>query len=68
MLQLSEVRAWSPEDPFLYDLKLSLEGPGGIIDQMDSYFGLRSIKLDPPAVLLNGGPVFQRLVLRRTRL
>ena len=63
VLQLSEVRAWSPEDPFLYDLKLSLEGSGGIIDQVDSYFGLRSIKLDPPAVLLNGEPVFQRLVL-----
>jgi len=62
-LQLSEVRAWSPEDPFLYDLKLSLEGADGAIDQADSYFGLRSIKIDPPAVLLNGKPVFQRLVL-----
>jgi len=30
---------------------------------VDSYFGLRSIKIDPPAVLLNGKPVFQRLVL-----
>ncbi len=60
---LSDVRAWSPEDPFLYDLKLSLEGSGKTIDQVDSYFGVRSIKIDPPAVLLNGKPVFQRLVL-----
>ena len=28
-----------------------------------SYFGLRSITLAPPAILLNGKPVFQRLVL-----
>ena len=62
-LRLSEVRAWSPGDPFLYDLKLSLESADGVIDQADSYFGLRSIKLDPPAVLLNDEPVFQRLVL-----
>jgi len=62
-LVLSEVRAWSPEDPFLYDLKLSLEGSSGAIDHVDSYFGVRSIKIDPPAVLLNGKPVFQRLVL-----
>ncbi len=63
VLQLPDVRAWSPEDPFLYDLKLSLEGSSGVMDQVDSYFGMRSIKLDPPAVLLNGKPVFQRLVL-----
>lgn len=62
-INISEVRSWSPEDPFLYDLKLSLEGADGVIDQADSYFGLRSIKIDPPAVLLNGRPVFQRLIL-----
>ncbi|MFC1717981.1 glycoside hydrolase family 2 protein [Candidatus Poribacteria bacterium] len=62
-LEVSEVRAWSPEDPFLYDLKLSLEGGNSVIDQTDSYFGLRSIKIDAPVVLLNGKPVFQRLVL-----
>ena len=58
-IKVSEARPWSPEDPFLYDLKLSLDD----WDQVDSYFGLRSIKIDPPAVLLNGKPVFQRLVL-----
>jgi beta-galactosidase/beta-glucuronidase len=62
-LKISQVRAWSPEDPFLYDLSLSLENGGAAIDQVDSYFGLRSIQIDPPAVLLNGKPVFQRLVL-----
>jgi len=62
-LVIPNVRAWSPEDPFLYDLKLSLEGADGVIDEAESYFGMRSIKIDFPAVLLNGKPVFQRLVL-----
>jgi len=62
-IKLSEVRSWSPEDPFLYDLRLSVESADGIVDEADSYFGMRSIKIDPPAVLINGKPVFQRLVL-----
>jgi beta-galactosidase/beta-glucuronidase len=62
-LKLSEVRAWSPEEPFLYDLKLSLVDGNGTLDQAESYFGMRSIRIDPPAVLLNDRPLFQRLVL-----
>ncbi|HGE71551.1 TPA: beta-galactosidase, partial [Candidatus Poribacteria bacterium] len=34
-----------------------------VIDRVDSYFGMRSIKIENPAILLNGRPVFQRLVL-----
>ncbi|MGQ9608108.1 MAG: glycoside hydrolase family 2 protein [bacterium] len=63
IIQLSDLRKWCPEDPFLYDLKLTLEDNGKVIDSVDSYFGMRSIKIDPPAILLNGKPVFQRLVL-----
>jgi len=63
MIKISDIRAWSPEDPFLYDLKLSLESEGNPVDKVDSYFGMRSVKVVPDAVLLNGKPVFQRLVL-----
>ncbi|MCD6333746.1 MAG: beta-galactosidase [Candidatus Latescibacteria bacterium] len=63
VIELSGVRAWSPEDPFLYDLDLRLEQAGHPVDRVRSYFGLRSIALDPPAILLNGKPAFQRLVL-----
>ncbi len=59
----SEVRAWSHEDPFLYDVTFKLEKEGQILDQVQSYFGLRSIAVRGPAVLLNGKPVFQRLIL-----
>jgi len=62
-LQLAHVRRWEPEDPFLYDLRLTLRDDRGDIDAVDSYFGLRSVALDGPAILLNGRAVFQRLVL-----
>ena len=62
-LELKDIRAWSIEDPFLYDLKFTLENDVITVDSVDSYFGMRSIKIENPAILLNGKPVFQRLVL-----
>jgi beta-galactosidase/beta-glucuronidase len=57
-------RLWSPQDPFLYDLELELvDGEGRVVDSARSYAGLRSVAIDGKAVLLNGEPVFQRLVL-----
>lgn len=63
-LPVAEPRLWSVEDPFLYDVELILEDAGGqAIDTVKSYFGLRSLSWDGPAVKLNGKPVFQRLIL-----
>lgn len=63
-LPVSQVRAWSPGDPFLYDLDVSLLDPSGnALDSVSSYFGLRSLSWQGPAVKLNGKPVFQRLIL-----
>jgi beta-galactosidase/beta-glucuronidase len=62
-LDLSEARAWSPEDPFLYDLEVLLTEGDAVVDRVESYFGMRAVALRPPAIHLNGRPVFQRLVL-----
>ena len=60
----AHVRLWSPEDPHLYDLTLQLlDANGDVLDEATSYAGLRSIAIDGLRVLLNGKPVFQRLVL-----
>ena len=57
-------RRWSPEDPHLYDLSIELiDADGTVIDRARSYAGLRSVAIDGRAVLINGRPVFQRLVL-----
>ncbi|MEU6390607.1 sugar-binding domain-containing protein [Streptomyces sp. NPDC046939] len=57
-------RVWSPADPHLYDLAFEvLDAQGGVVDRVTSYAGLRSVSLDGKRLLLNGEPVFQRLVL-----
>ncbi|MFF9647264.1 glycoside hydrolase family 2 protein [Kitasatospora aureofaciens] len=63
-LPADRVRPWCPEDPHLYTLDLELlDAHGNVVDRAASYAGLRSIAIDGRTVLLNGRPVFQRLVL-----
>lgn len=57
-ITLSELHLWEAGNGRLYDLKLSFGD-----DQVDSYFGMREIRIDGEKVLLNGKPLFQRLVL-----
>jgi beta-galactosidase/beta-glucuronidase len=58
------VRLWHPGEAHLYVITLSLlDENGSIIDQATSYAGLRSVTLDENHILINGKPVFQRLVL-----
>lgn len=62
-LPLSEVHLWDVGKPELYDLRLVLEKDGGAVDEVTGYFGLRTLRWDGKAMLLNGRPVFQRLIL-----
>ena len=59
-----QVRLWGPGHPDLYDLDLRLfDEHGALVDRVASYAGLRSVTLRDRSVLINGEPVFQRLVL-----
>ncbi|ACU61256.1 glycoside hydrolase family 2 sugar binding [Chitinophaga pinensis DSM 2588] len=45
-IPIKEPKLWSPEDPFLYDLKIALtDSKGNVMDEVNSYFGMRDIKL-----------------------
>ncbi|MEC7172964.1 MAG: sugar-binding domain-containing protein, partial [Bacteroidota bacterium] len=62
-LKIDTPQLWSPDNPNLYDLKLILVNPSGaVIDQVDSYFGMRKISLgDHKGVkylFLNNRPLF----------
>lgn len=57
-IKLSEKHLWQPGDGKLYDLKLTFGN-----DMVNSYFGLRDIRLDRFRFLINDKSVFQRLVL-----
>jgi len=62
-LSLDEVRAWSPASPTLYDLYITVTAENGAVDRVGAYFGMRSLALTDRAILLNGEPLYQRLVL-----
>ncbi|HEY0215917.1 MAG TPA: beta-galactosidase [Cellulomonas sp.] len=58
------VHTWSPADPHLYGLDLEIrDAEDRVVDRVRSYAGLRSVAIDGRRLLLNGEPVFQRLVL-----
>jgi hypothetical protein len=57
------LRPWTPEDPALYDIEFSLLHRGRPIDRVSSYFGMRDIEIAGGRILLNGNPLYQRLVL-----
>ncbi|TSJ40241.1 glycoside hydrolase family 2 [Mucilaginibacter corticis] len=45
-LPIKEPKLWSPDNPFLYNLKISLaDAHGKVTDEVKSYFGMRDIKL-----------------------
>jgi len=43
LVGLADARLWSPEDPFLYDMEVTILRGGDVIDGVSSYFGMRKI-------------------------
>ncbi len=63
-IHLDEVVAWSPEDPRLYGLDVTLfDRAGRVADHVMSYFALRTVGVADGRFLLNGEPYIPRLVL-----
>jgi beta-galactosidase/beta-glucuronidase len=47
ILPVSNPELWSPENPFLYDLKISLIRKGETVDEVKGYFAMRKISVNP---------------------
>ena len=62
-LKIADPRAWSPADPFLYDLKLELLEGDRVADSVKSYAGLRKFHIEGNRFFLNNKPIFLRFVL-----
>lgn len=63
-ISIPDARLWSPDNPFLYDLTIQLIKGNELIDEVESYFGMRKIELrkDEEGInrlFLNNEPLFQ---------
>ncbi len=64
-LSVLRPKLWSPDSPYLYDLKVTLKDRWGrCLDEVSSYFGMRKIALDRDEdgivrLFLNNEPLFQ---------
>lgn len=64
VLPVKNPKLWSPQTPFLYDLKISVVRNNKVIDEVKSYFAMRKISIGTDAngvkrMLLNNQFVFQ---------
>ena len=62
-VKVEDVHLWTAGQGNLYDLELKLMKGDAEIDAVGSYFALRTVSFDGKKCLINGKPVFQRLVL-----
>jgi hypothetical protein len=63
VVNLRKKKLWAPGAPFLYDLKFTLYRGKKVVDEMQSYFGLRKVTIAGRRLLINDQPIFQRLIL-----
>lgn len=67
-IHLSKPRLWSPQDPFLYDVKVVLLEKNKILDEVGSYFGMRKISVSKdhsgyPRIQINNETIFNLGIL-----
>jgi hypothetical protein len=63
-LKIPSAKLWSPDNPYLYSLRVKLQRDGKEIDEVTTYFGMRKISLGKdetgtPRILLNNKPLVQ---------
>lgn len=58
-----KVMTWSPQHPNLYDVTFQLYAGDQLIDEVESYFGMRKVSIKDGQVLLNNSPIYQKLLL-----
>jgi beta-galactosidase/beta-glucuronidase len=58
-----KIKLWDPQNPHLYNVQFTLYHEEEIVDQVDSYFGMRKISIENGKVLLNNKPIYQKMIL-----
>ncbi len=52
-IEVNNCNLWSPEDPYLYELKLQLKVNGSLTDEYKTHVGIREIKITGNKLLIN---------------
>ena len=60
---IDEIQLWSPENPVIYGLNLTLTRKGKQTDSIKSYFAFREIRVEGDKIYLNNLPLKFKLVL-----
>lgn len=62
-ITVPDAHVWSPADPYLYDVDITLKKDGKAVDKVSAYFGMRRIEVKKvdgyPRIFLNGEQIFQ---------
>lgn len=54
---------WTPETPNLFDVQFRLMKNDVVLDEVESYFGMRKVSVENGRFMLNNLPYYQKLVL-----
>ncbi|MEM1715728.1 MAG: glycoside hydrolase family 2 TIM barrel-domain containing protein [Thermofilaceae archaeon] len=63
--EVKSPRKWCAEDPYLYNLLITLKGPDGrVLEVIREFIGFRQVEVKDGRILVNGRPVYFRGVNR----
>jgi beta-glucuronidase len=57
-INVPNAHLWNTEDPFLYQLKVTLNNANSVVDKYELPVGMRTVNTDSKHILVNGKPVF----------
>ena len=62
-IKIKEPKLWSPDDPFLYDVKITVKDGGKKVDEVASYAAMRKVSVNKDGfgtlrIALNNKPIF----------
>jgi beta-glucuronidase len=57
-MQVPDVKLWSLESPFLYNLNIVIRDNQKTLDHYELPIGIRTVSVNQKTILLNGNPIF----------
>lgn len=60
VISVPDFKLWEPDNPNLYDLVVSIKKDGKLVDQYQTYFGMRKVDYVDGIIRLNNKPLYIR--------